>query len=69
MTDKNKENIAKLMMFAMSQTQMEQMEQASKDLAHFIKAQYDAYRAEGFTKADAQHFCDMTIMGMFNNNR
>ena len=67
MTDKNKENIAKLMLFAMSQAQMEQMEQASKDLAHFIKIQYDAYRAEGFSENDAQHFCNTAIAGIFHN--
>ena len=67
MTDKNKENIATLLKFAMTQSQREQMEQATKELAHFIKTQYDAYRSEGFSKADAEHFCDLTIMGLFNS--
>ena len=62
MTDKNKQNIGDLLAYAMKSTQAANMEEATREMAHSVKAMYDAFRAEGFTKADAMYFVNNIIV-------
>ena len=61
-----KANFYKMMADLMSEDIANEIEKSCREVAKFTKGLYDSLRAEGFTKAEAQHYTDMMIMGMMN---
>jgi len=59
-----KENFKKMLRDMVSESIVNDMEEAGKELARATRGYYTALIEEGFTKAQAQHFTDLFLAGI-----
>ena len=59
-----KENFKKMLRDMVSESIVNDMEEAGKELARATRGYYTALIDEGFTKAQAQHFTDLFLAGI-----